>query len=402
MSIRDSANKKSKSIVDVPLISNLGNRRKHLPDFRDGFYLESVIERSDDGVADKKHKMADALEVVGLPVVGGFPSEDDRQDQCADLEGVEVERELDAVGVSQSHQDRNGEHDGDGRGPHRDVDDALDLIVAGRFDGGHDLGGDGDDRDDQTGQSRRDAHFSGDGHPVGCEEFGEHPDDEDEAEDCGKIPDVSEAVENVILVFLLVVLLSMFFDPKQAAFGRRFEKVGVGACLEDEDGDVETDQHQCDHHRGVKEGVTVLRVGQDAGNEQSRRGDEEDRRVGAGGVFVVLLLLVAESADEDRQAQQDVHIHDDGGDDSPFDRLQGRRVVNSFTHDHKEQNDFDGDSRKGQNETGIGLFQTFGEDFGDLADGDRKRSDRDRGAEDRKIGGVSEVKIDSQRSKKRS
>lgn len=72
-----------------------------------------VIECGDYSVGDKEHQVTDSLEIVGLSIIGRFPCQDDRENQSANLKGVEVQGEIDAIGICQAHQYRYSQHDGD-------------------------------------------------------------------------------------------------------------------------------------------------------------------------------------------------------------------------------------------------------------------------------------------------
>ena len=89
----------------------------------------------------------------------------------------------------------------------------------------------------------------------------------------------------------------------------------------------------------------------------------------------MLLLLERQPADKDRQAQQDVHVHDNRGDDTPFDRVNCPGVVVRRHQDHVKQDDLDDYGAESEYKGAVGLFKTLGEDFGDFGDGHGEQGD---------------------------
>ncbi len=89
----------------------------------------------------------------------------------------------------------------------------------------------------------------------------------------------------------------------------------------------------------------------------------------------MLLLFESQSPDEDGDAEKYVHVDDNGRDDTAFDCFECMGTMTAFEQNHEKQKYLDRDGTEGQNETGIGLLQAVGKNFGNFGDGKREGCD---------------------------
>ena len=74
----------------------------------------------------------------------------------------------------------------------------------------------------------------------------------------------------------------------------------------------------------------------------------------------MLLRLKAKPSDKYGESQENVHIHQYRGNNTPLDRFQGFRRMGRFQYDHIQKKDFDDNGTECQNKTAVRFAETLG------------------------------------------